>query len=102
MNINFNIPDDYANKFISAARWKIDRPDLSDDRILKKILKQYIENLIDEHTKNIILQSSSSVVNTLKSQSEYCNKQLWAAQEEFDRAKRELEFTYKSVDMGEF
>jgi hypothetical protein len=70
MNINFNIGDELGSQFISASRWMIDRPDLSDDRILKKNIKQYIGNCVDEYNKFLVLADSASVVTSLTAQVE--------------------------------
>lgn len=100
MNIAFNIPDELGNQFITASRWMIDRPDLTDDRIIKKNIKQYMGSCIDNYNRSLLLNESASLVTTLESQLVDTRTQLIIAQEDYMRVKGEVDNVYVPVDVG--
>lgn len=100
MNINFNVTDELGNQFITASRWMIDRPDLTDDRIIKKNIKRYIGDCIDNYNRSLLLNESASLVTTLESQLVSTRNQLVVAQEDYLKAKGDIDSIYTSVDVG--
>jgi len=100
MNVNFNIPDTLGEQFISASKWMINRPDLSDDRVVKKNIKNYMGNCIDEYNKHLMLNDSASLVLSLTQQEELVRSQCFIANEEYIRIKRIVESEYVPVDIG--
>lgn len=100
MNINFNVPDALGEQFISASRWMIVRPDLTDDRIIKKNIKRYMGDCIDNYNKSLLLNDSASLVTTLESQAYSFRNQFVIAQEKLEKAKAALNTIYTPVDIG--
>lgn len=100
MNINFNVTDELGKQFITASRWMIDKPELTDDRIIKKNIKRYIRDCIDNYNRFLLINESASLVTTLESQLVSTRNQLIVAQEDYMKAKSDIETIYNSVDVG--
>lgn len=100
MNINLNISDELGEQFISASRWMINRPDLTDDRIVKKNIKRYIGDCINDYNKNLALNESSSLVTSLESEISDIKNKLIIAREDFLRAKQNVDSVFTPIDVG--
>ncbi len=100
MNISFNIENELGDRFISASKWMMDRPDLSNEKIIKKNIKQYIGHCVDDYNKFLILADSASLVANLAEQVDYFRNKCLLANENYEQAKIVIDSTYKKTDVG--
>lgn len=68
MTISFNLKDELVPAFIAGCRWKIDRPDLNDNKIMAKYLKQQIARLIDAKAYDVAIGVEELGVKTAESE----------------------------------
>lgn len=100
MNISFNITDELGDTFISASRWKIDRPDISDTRVVNKYLKNCIGELVDSYVKNQAIGVDEQVLLELRSQATTISNQLFTAERAYHEKKRVFEAGFTPTDTG--
>jgi len=68
MNINFNVPDDIGNTFLSSSRLVINHPEWQDDKIVNKRLKQFIESSIYDYNTGLALNADKANLTNLQNQ----------------------------------
>jgi hypothetical protein len=87
MNISFNVNDDKGNAFISASKWIIDDPLLTDDQNVNKCLKKYMARAIDDHIRHTALVTYELAVEDLKTQNRALTLQVRQAIDELAAQK---------------
>lgn len=100
MNISFNITDNIGESFISASRWKIDLPEISDNRVMIKYLKNCIGELVDSYAKYKAIGNDEQNLQDLKSQALTISNQLFVAERSYYDKKKSFESGYTPTDTG--
>lgn len=83
MNINFNVKDEIGVSFISASKWQLNNPELTDDAAVKKCLKRYMGSVIDIYNKDLAIGDDERNLTNLRSQSSTAQDQLMKAEISF-------------------
>ena len=90
MNISFNIADDIGAEFVSAVRLQVNRPDLSDSRIINKFLKRVITDTVNDYRRHLALATEESELATLTAQQISNMQILDAAKISLEQKKTEI------------
>lgn len=93
MNISFNLKDEFVQPLIAAAKWKLNRTDLTDNRTVAKCLKQYISQLIYEHNRSTVIGAKQTELNQVSENIHHLNDMMRQKQEEYEILNRDYEIT---------
>lgn len=99
MTISFNVPDQFIPTFVSASRWQIDRPDLSDSRIAIKYLKQCVGKLIDDYNYYLAVGVETDALKTLQAQFKTTNTSITSLHRQIMDAEQILQEKQATVTM---
>jgi hypothetical protein len=97
-NINFDVKDSLYENFLSASRWQIDRPALTDGEIIKKSLKSQMGTLIETHQRFLALNIEEMTVQTFRQQAIQTQAQLMRAEMDLQEKKTTFESTFVPPD----
>jgi hypothetical protein len=100
MNISFNIQDDLGAQFVTASKWVINRPDLTDDKVCDKYLKQKIGELVDSHRRFTVLGEPEIEVSSLRTQVRTIGTKLFAAEVKLNASRSFFESGFVATDTG--
>jgi hypothetical protein len=98
MKISFNISDNNAANYIAAVRLIIDKPNLTDEEIIDRHLKQFIRNTINDYLKTYLAVNYKAEVDRLSKEVIISEENLCRAMSEYDSVMKQIEQIYVPVD----